>query len=76
MLVAAFVSVTAWSLAIPAYAGISLFQAWNGFQQLHLVVFFHGIGNTIRVDNIAVQALGLKPYMVSAVGKPLKFSFQ
>lgn len=53
-----------------------LLQAWDGPQQLHLVLFFHGIGNAIRVDDIAVQTLRLQPYMVTPVGEPPKLGFQ
>lgn len=53
-----------------------LFQAWNGPQQLHLILFFHRVGNAIRVDDIAVQTFGLKPYMMSAIGESSELGFQ
>ena len=53
-----------------------VFQPWDGLKQLQLVFFFHGVGNAIGVDHIAVESLWLQPHMMRSVWKAPEFSLE
>ena len=52
-----------------------LLQTRNGLQHLQLVFFLHGVRDAVRVDDIAIQALGLQPHVVCAIGEPSELGF-